>query len=113
MPENIESNFVCAGKTLSSKSQIKDRTKEKHRHDLVYHAKCPESSKVCIDETGRRLQDRVGKDTKSNVLSYSYQVDHVNVRQNDFQILRNGYKKMKFKRKLSIAGITLRKCDNR
>ena len=37
LSENIESNFVCAGTTLSSKSQIKDRTKEKHRHDLVYH----------------------------------------------------------------------------
>ena len=56
---------------------------------------------------GRRLQDRVddyaSKNNKSNVLRHSYQVDHVNVRQNDFQILRNGYKKMKFKGELPEA----------
>ena len=31
------------------------------------------------------------EDSKSNVLRPLWQVDHVNVRHNDFQTLRNGY----------------------
>ena len=60
-----------------------------------------------IGETGRRLQDLVdehtGKDCKSNILRHSYQENHKNVSRNNFQILGNGYKKMKFKQKLSEA----------
>ena len=86
--------------------QIKDRRKEEHKHDPAYHPKCTECNEDYIGETGR-LQDRVdehaGKDSKSNVIRHSYQVDHVNVMQNDFQTIRNGYKKIKFKRKLSEA----------
>ena len=60
-----------------------------------------------MGKTGRRLQYRVdehaSKDSKSNFLRHSYQVDHLIVRQNDFKILKNVYKNMKFKRKLSEA----------
>ena len=37
----------------------------------------------------------------SNILRHSYQKNHKNVAENNFQILENRYKKKKFKRKLS------------
>ena len=55
----------------------------------------------------RRLQDRVndhsGKDSKSNILRHPYQDNHKDVSRNNLQILENGFKKMKFKRKLFEA----------
>ena len=72
-------------------------TKDEHIHDLAYHAKFPECNETYIGETGSTLQDSVDEHAGKKA------ADHVNVRQNFFQILRNGYKKMKFKRKLSKA----------
>ena len=61
--------------------QSKDRTKKEHKHGLVYHAKCSECNEGYVRATGRRMQDyddeHPGKDSKSNFLRHSYQVDHV------------------------------------
>ena len=63
--ENVKPKYVYAVTKLPSKFQIKYRTKERHMHDLVTHAKCPdyvkwpECNEGFISETGRRLQDRV------------------------------------------------------
>ena len=107
LPQDVEPKFIYTGTELSTKFQIKDKTKDEHKHDLVYYGKCPECDESYVGETGRRLQDRVDehsrKDSKSNILRHSYQENHKNVSRNNFQILGNGYKKMKFKRKLSEA----------
>ena len=107
LPQDVKPKFIYTGTKLSAKFQIKDKTKDEHKHDLVYYGKCPECDESYVGETGRRLQDRVdehsGKDSKSNILRHSYQENHKNVSRNNFQILGNGYKKMKFKRKLSEA----------
>ena len=69
---------------------------------ILFTMENPECDESYVGETGRRLQDRVdehsGKDRKSNILRHSYQKNHKNISRNNFQILGNGYKKMKFKR---------------
>ena len=73
----------------------------------MYIIKCPECNEGHVRQTGRRLQDQVdehlGKVSKSNILRHPYQDDNKNMSRNNFQILGNGYKKMKFKHKLSEA----------
>ena len=112
LPQDVEPKFIYTGTKLSTKFQIKDKTKDKHKHDLVYYGKCPECDESYVGETGRRLQDRVdehsGKDSKSNILRHSYQENHKNVSRNNFQILGNGYKKMKFKQRHYLRHYTLK-----
>ena len=107
LPQDVEPKFIYTGTKLSVKFQIKDKTKDEHKHDPVYYRKCPECDESYAGETGRRMQDRVdehsGKDSRSNILTNSYQENHKNVSRNNFQILGEGHKKMKFKRKLSEA----------
>ena len=67
---------------------MKDKTKDEHKYDLVYYAKCPECDESYVGETGRRLQDRIdehlGKDSESNILRHSCQKNHKNVSRNNF-----------------------------
>ena len=56
-----------------------------------------------MKKTARSVDEHSGKDSKSNILRHSYQKNHKTVSRNNFQILGNGYKKMKFKWKLSEA----------
>ena len=107
LPQDVEPKFIYTGTKLSTKFQIKDKTKDEHKHDLVYYGKCPECDESYVGETGRRLQDRVdehsGKDSKSNILRNSCQENDKNVSRINFQFLGNEYKKMKFKWKLFEA----------
>ena len=93
------------GTMLSEKFQINDKTKDEHKHDLAHYAKCPEYVASYVGQKGRRLQDLVDKhsrkDNKSNILRQFYHDNHKNMSGNNFHFLGNGYKKMKFKRKLS------------
>ena len=93
------------GTMLSEKFQINDKTKDEHKHDLAHYAKCPEYVESYVGQKGRRLQDLVDKhsrkDNKSNILRHFYHDNHKNMSGNNFHFLGNGYKKMKFKRKLS------------
>ena len=90
--------FVYRGTKLSAKFQLKYKTKDEHKDDHAYLAKCPECDESYVGEIRRRLQDRVdyhsGKDSKFNILRHSYQDNHKNVSRNKFQILGNGYKKV-------------------
>ena len=68
LPQNVKPRFVYTATKLSAKFEIKDKTKDEHKHDLVYYAKCGECDENYVEETGRRLPDRVekhlGKDSK-------------------------------------------------
>ena len=107
LPQDVQPKFIYTETKLSAKLQIKDKTKDEHKHDLVYYGKCPECDESYVGETGRRLQDRVdehsGKDSKSNILRNSCQENDKNVSRINFQFLGNEYKKMKFKWKLFEA----------
>ena len=38
----IITRVLYTGQKLSTKFRIKDKTKDQHKHDLVYYSKCPE-----------------------------------------------------------------------
>ena len=42
LPNNIETKVVYIGRKLGPNFEIKDKTKFDHKHDFVYHVKCPE-----------------------------------------------------------------------
>ena len=73
----MEPKFIYTETKLLVKFQIKDKTRDEHKHDLIYYGKCPEFDESYVGETGRRLQDRVdkhsGKDSRSNILRHSYE----------------------------------------
>ena len=98
---------MYTGTKLGSNFQIKDKTKFKHKHDLVYYVKCPEYQEDYIGEIRRRLHERIcdhsGKDSKSHMLKHSLESKHKQVSFEDFRILRNGYTNSKIKRKISEA----------
>ena len=63
-----------------------------HKHDLVYHGKCPDNNcnDVYVGETGRRILERIldhnGRDVKSHLLkqlikkaSVSLKIDFVTI----------------------------------
>lgn len=58
MQEDVQPKFVHTETKLFTKFQIKDRTKDRHKYDLLYHAKCPKCNLTYMGETGRRLQNR-------------------------------------------------------
>ena len=42
LPNNVITCITYTGQKLSSKFQIKDKTDEKHKHNLIYYTNCPE-----------------------------------------------------------------------
>ena len=52
----------------STKFQLKDLTKNQHKHDLVYSSKCPEPNcnEDCLSETRRRIKKVIGKEKQSH-----------------------------------------------
>lgn len=91
---------------LSTRFNIKDRTKPEHLHNVVYYVPCP--NKRCKDdyigETKRRTEKRSDehrrKDKKSHVLQHSEKTKHKRVSLKDFKILGQGYRS-NFRRKIS------------
>lgn len=91
---------------LSSRFNIKDKTKPEHLHNVVYYVPCP--NKRCKDdyigETKRRTEKRSdehrSKDKKSHVLQHSEKTKHKRVSLKDFKILGKGYRS-NFRRKIS------------
>ena len=100
LPNNMEKKVVYTRTKLGSNFQIKDK-KFDHKHDFVYHVKCPECQEDYAVEIGRRLHewicDHSGKDSKSHMLKHSLENNHKQVSFEDFCILRNGYINSKFK----------------
>ena len=58
---NIKTDVASQGKQLSSCLNIKDKIEFQHKHDLLYHAECPEEN--CNDdyvgEVERCISERV------------------------------------------------------
>ena len=105
MKNNNNDDSNTNNEKLGSNFQIKDKEKFDHKHDLVYHVKCPECQEDYIGDIGRRLHERIyyhsGKDSKSHMWKHSLENNHKHVSFEDFRILRNGYTNNKFKQKIS------------
>ena len=99
-------HIVYTAKKLGSKFPVKDKTKIKHMHNVVYHVKYP--NKKCKSEYTGQTKCRVKKrtiqhnktDKKSHVLKHSKKTKHRRVWINDVKVIGKGYKS-NFKRKIS------------
>ena len=103
---SIKIRIVYNAKRLSSKFAVKDKTRLKHLHNVVYHTKCP--NKKCKSRYIGQTKCRVGKrtiehnrtDKKSHVLKHSKKSKHRRIWLDDVEILGQGYQS-DFKRKIS------------
>ena len=90
-----------------SKFNIKDRISKEHKHDLIYKTQCPDLNfdGTYVGEIGRRFSERIidhsGCDDKSHLYEHAEKIGHENVNIDHFEILSNGYKNNKLKRKLA------------
>ena len=109
MPVNITCKIIYTGTKLALKFNIKDEISKKHNYDLIYKAQCPDLNcdKTYIGEIGKRFSERIinhsGRDDKSHLYLHAEKTGHKNVNIDHFEILSNGYKNNKFKRKLGEA----------
>ena len=114
---NTKVQTIYNTKKLGSKFSIKDQIKEQHQHNLVYHAKCPDSQcdSNYIGQTKCRLLKRVIQhnktDKKSHLLIHANNANHHRVWLDDFEIIGKGYKST-FKRHISEALFILDKKPN-
>ena len=109
LPDNVKTRVTYTGQKLGTKFQNKDKTKDQHKHDLVYYSKCPEP--ICnqdyLGKTGRRIIERsayhCGKDKQSHLLRHALNNNHKTVDLKDFKIIDSSYHNNRFKRKISEA----------
>ena len=103
----IITRVLYTGQKLSTKFRIKDKTKDQHKHDLVYYSKCPEPTcnEDYLGETGRKIiersADHCGKDKQSHLLTHALSNKDKTVDLKDFKIIDSSYHKCRFKRKIS------------
>ena len=109
LPDNVKTRATYSGQKLSTKLQIVDKTKDQHKHDLVYYSKCPEPTcnEAYLGETGRRIiersADHCGKDKQPHLLRHALNSNHKTVDLKDFKIIDSSYHNNRFKRKISEA----------
>ena len=109
LPDNVKTRVTYTGQKLSTKLQIKNKTKDQHKHDLVYYSKYPEPTchEDYLGETGRRIiersADHCGKDKQSHLLRHALNNNHKTVDLKDFKIIDSSYRNIRFKRNISKA----------
>ena len=109
MPVNNTCKIIHTGTKLASKFNIKDEISKKHKHDLIYKAQGPDLNcdETYIGDIGRRFSERIidhsGRDDESHLYLHAEKMGHENVNIAHFEILSNGYKNNKLKRKLAEA----------
>ena len=109
LPDNVKTRVTYASKKLGTKIQIKYKTKDQHKHDLVYYIKCPEPTcnEDYLGATGRRIVERSAdhwrKDKQSHLLRHALNNCHKAVDVKGFKIMDPNYHNNRFKRKISEA----------
>ena len=109
IPANNTCKIIYTGTKLASKFNIKDKISKEHKHDLIYKAQCLDLNcdETYIGEIGRRFSERIvvhsGRNDNSHLYEHAEKTRHENVNIDHFEILSNGYKNNKFKRKLAVA----------
>ena len=104
--KNKKLRVIYKSKKLSSKFTIKDKSKLKHMHNIVYHGKCQDKS--CSSHYGGQAKCRVEKrviqhnrtDIDSHLLIHTNEMGHERVWLEDVTVLGSGYSS-DFKRKIS------------
>ena len=109
LPNNVKPQISYTGRKLGSLFQTKDQTIFEHKHDVIYHGKCPAEN--CVDdyigETARRVNERIvdhtGRDINSHLLKHSIESGHKPLEAVDYKIIGTGYRNNTMQRKLSEA----------
>ena len=104
----MKPQITYTGRKLGSLFQTKDQTIFEHKHDVIYHGKCPAEN--CVDdyigETARRVNesivDHTGRDTNSHLLKHSIESGHKPL-EGVAYVICTGYRKNTMKRKLFEA----------
>ena len=82
LPNNFDTLIAFKGKKLNSCFKIQDTVNFEHKHDLLYHGKCPANNcnGDCVGETGRRILERImdlnGGDANSHLLKHNMEKEH-------------------------------------
>ena len=99
LAENKKAQIITK---LGSKFNIKGITKKDHQQRLIYRVRC---NKSYNDELERMLAERVNdhssRDKSFHMCKLSIKKDYPNVKLQDFEILRTGSRRKKFRRKIS------------
>ena len=109
LPDNVKTRVTYTGQKLGTKFQNKDKTKDQHKHNVVYYSKCPEPTcnEDDLDKTERRIiersADHSGKDKQSHLLRHALNNNCKTVDLKDFKIINSSYHNNRFKRKSSEA----------
>ena len=102
LAENKKAQVICTITKLGSKFNIKGITKKDHQQRLIYSGRC---NKIYNDELERmlaeRLNDHNSRDKSFDMCKHSIKKDYPNVKLQDFEILRTGSRRKKFRRKIS------------
>ena len=77
LPNDFNKQIAFKSKKLNSCFKIKDTVNFEHKHNLVYHGKCPPNN--CKDdyvgETGRRISERImdhGRDVNTWLIKFDF-----------------------------------------
>ena len=109
LPNNVKPQITYTGRKLGSLFQTKDQTIFEHKHDVIYHGKCPaeNSADYYIGEIAPRINERIvdhtGRDTNSHLQKHSIESGHKLLESVDYKIIGTGYRNNIMKRKLSEA----------
>ena len=109
LPNNVKTPVTFTAQKLSTQSNIKDRIKFEHKHDVIYFGKCQE--KNCIDnylgESARRISEQVinhdGRDQRSHLFGHAVVHEHRNASYDDFKIIGSGFRNNTFKKNVAEA----------
>ena len=109
LPPGIVTKTAYIGNKLTTCFHVKDVTKFKHNHDIIYQCKCPKI--VCNDhypgETGCRISERVldyaGNDQNSRLFKRSIENKHPVLDINNYKIIEKRYKNNARKQKIAEA----------
>ena len=109
VPNDVNTRITYTGHKLNTRFQIKDKTAQIHKHDLVYYVKCPDQScnQDYLGETGRRIIERTadhsGKDKHSHLFKHACNENHKHIDLDNIKVIDSGYHNNRFKRKISEA----------
>ena len=109
VPNDVNTRITYTGHKLNTRFQIKDKTAQIHKHDLVYCVKSPDQScnQDYLGETGCRIIERTadhsGKDKNSHLFKHACNENHKHIDLDNIKVIDSGYHNNRFKRKIFEA----------
>ena len=110
LPNNFNTQIAFKGKKFNPCFKIKDTVNLEHKHDLVYHGKCPANNWKgdYVGETGRRISERTmnhnGRNVNSHSLKHHMEKQPQCPQNKDVVILSGGFRNNTVKRVLKHFG---------